>query len=61
VRGAGPVAKVDQLIGQVLDAEPLGKDSGQDQPGVGDRVGVVERDRKPVGTVGGWHRKGALL
>jgi hypothetical protein len=61
VRGAGPVAKVDQLVGELLDAEALGEDGGQDQTGVGDRVGVVEHDPKPAWTVGGWHRKGALL
>jgi hypothetical protein len=33
---------VDQRIGGLLDAEPLGQRSGQQQARVGDRVGVVE-------------------
>jgi hypothetical protein len=42
-------------------AQPGQRLGGQDQPGVGDCAGVVERDSKPVRTVGGCHRNGALL
>jgi hypothetical protein len=58
--GAGAVAKVDELIDDLLDAEPLGQRRGEDQPGVGDRVGVVEGDGQGVGTVRRWHRESAL-
>ena len=39
---AGPLAQVDQLVGGLLDAQPLGQ-RGRQQPRVGDRVGVVKR------------------
>jgi hypothetical protein len=41
---AGTVAEVDQLVDDRLEPEPLGQGGGQQQPGVGDRVVVVERD-----------------
>jgi hypothetical protein len=58
---AGRVAKVDQLVGDRLDAEPVGEGGGQQQAGVGDRVVVVEGNGEPIGAVGGWHRESALL
>ena len=38
---AGPLAQVDQLVGGLLDAEPLGQGGRQQQADVGDSVGVV--------------------
>jgi len=38
---ASPLAQVDQRIGGLLDAQPLGQGGRQQQPRVGDRVGVV--------------------
>jgi hypothetical protein len=40
---AGPLAQVDQGIGGLLDAQPLGQGGRQQQPRVGDGVGVVEQ------------------
>jgi hypothetical protein len=40
--GASPLAQVDQRIGGLLDAQPLGQRGRQQQPSVGDRVSVVE-------------------
>jgi len=57
---ARPLAKVDQLINDRLDAEPLGQCGREQQAGVGDRVVVVERHNKPSRAVGGWHRESAL-
>jgi hypothetical protein len=48
---AGPLAQVDQLVGGLLDAEPLGQGGGQQQAGVGDGVGVVEADVELVGVI----------
>ena len=59
--GAGALAQVDQLVDHRLDPEPLRQGGGQQQSGVGDRVLIVEGDRKAVWTVGGWHRESALL
>jgi hypothetical protein len=36
VGGAGPLAQVDQLIGGLLEPEPLGQGGGQQEAGVGD-------------------------
>ena len=36
---ASQLAQVDQLIGGLLDAQPLGQGGRQQQPGVGDGVG----------------------
>jgi hypothetical protein len=36
--GASPLAQVDQRIGGLLDAQPLGQRGRQQQPRVGDRV-----------------------
>jgi hypothetical protein len=41
---ARPVTQIDQLVGDLLDPQPLGQGRGQQQPGVGDRPGVVEGD-----------------
>jgi hypothetical protein len=30
--GAGPLAQIDQLVGGLLDAQPLGQRGGQQQP-----------------------------
>jgi hypothetical protein len=60
MRGTRPVAEVDQLVGGLLDPEPLGQGRGQQRPRVGDRALVIERHPDLVGhNVGGWHRKGA--
>jgi hypothetical protein len=53
VGGAGPLAQVDQRIGGLLDAEPLGQGGWQQQACVGDGVGVVEADVELVQGVGG--------
>jgi len=58
---ASPLAKVDQLVGCLLDPQPLGQRGGQQQTRVGDGVGVVEDDVEPVQGVGGSHRERALL
>jgi hypothetical protein len=53
------VAEVDQLVGGLLDSQPLSERGGQQQPGRGDRVLVVERDIDLVQHhMRGWHRKG---
>jgi hypothetical protein len=57
--GAGPLAQVDQRIGGLLDAQPLGQGGRQQQPGVGDRIGVVKADVELVQAVGGSHRESA--
>jgi hypothetical protein len=38
---ASPLAQVDELIGGLLDPEPLGQ-GGRQQPGIGDGAGVVK-------------------
>jgi hypothetical protein len=58
---AWPLAEADELVGGLLDTETLAEGGGQQQPGVGDGVGVVKGDVELVEGVGGWHRKGALL
>src|SRR5215216_1779314 len=54
----GWAAKIDDLVGDLLDAQPLGQRRRQ-HPGTGDGVVVVEGD---IGLVQhhleGWHRKG---
>jgi hypothetical protein len=45
--GAGrprPVPEIDQLVGALLDPQPLRERGGQQQPGASDRTLVVERD-----------------
>jgi hypothetical protein len=58
---ASPLAQVDQRIGGLPDAEPLGQGGGQQQAGVGDGVGVIEADVELVEGVAGSHRESALL
>jgi hypothetical protein len=58
---AGLLTQVDQRIGGLLDAQPLGQGGGQQQASAGDRVGVVKRDVELVKGVGGSHRERALL
>ena len=43
------VAEIDQLVGGLLDAQPLGQRGGQQQPGAGYRTGVADA----VGVSGG--------
>jgi hypothetical protein len=59
--GTATVAQVDQGVDDRLDSQALGQRGGQQQPGVGDRVVVVEGHNKPSAAVGGWHRESALL
>jgi hypothetical protein len=56
-----PVAQVDQLVDDRLHAKPLGQRGRQQQPGVGDRMIVIDGDHEPIEAVGGWHRESALL
>jgi hypothetical protein len=58
---ASPLAQIDQCIGGLLDAEPLGQGGGQQQARVGDGVGVIEAGVELVEGVGGSHRERALL
>jgi hypothetical protein len=58
---AGALAKIDELVGGLLDAQPLGQGGGQQQARVGDGVGVVEAGVELVEGVGGSHRESALL
>jgi hypothetical protein len=46
---ARPVAKVDQRVDGRLDPQPLGQRRGQQQPGVGDRVDLIEADDGVLG------------
>jgi hypothetical protein len=55
-----PLAQIDQRIGGLLDAQPLGQRGRQQQPGVGHGVGVVKGDVELVQGVGGSHRESAL-
>jgi hypothetical protein len=57
---AGLLAQVDQLVGSLLDAQPLGQRGSQQQARVGDGVGVVKTDVELVQGVGGCHRERAL-
>jgi hypothetical protein len=61
VRRAGLPAQVDQLVGGLLDAQPLGQRGSQQQARVGDGVGVVKADVELVESMGGSHRESALL
>jgi hypothetical protein len=56
-----PRSEVDELVGGLLDPQPLGHGGGQQQSRSGDRVGVVKGDVEPVQGVGGLHRERALL
>lgn len=44
MRRAWPVAKVDQFVGGLLQAESVGQGRGQQQARIGDRALVIERD-----------------
>jgi hypothetical protein len=56
-----PVTKIDHLVGDLLDPQPLGQGCGQQQSGAGDRTLVVEGDVDLVQDhVRGWPRKGVL-
>jgi hypothetical protein len=59
--GASPLAQIDHLLGGLLDAQPLGQRGRQQQPRVGDGMGVVKGDVELVQGVGGSHRDSALL
>jgi hypothetical protein len=52
VGGTRRAAQIDVLVDQLPEHEPFGQGGGQDEPGVGDRVVVVEADRDRVGAVG---------
>jgi hypothetical protein len=58
---AGPtrtVTKIDRLVGDLLDPQPLGQRRWQQQPGPGDRTLVIEGDVDLVQHhVRGWHRR----
>jgi hypothetical protein len=57
---AGAVTEVDELVGGLLDPQPLGQRGGQQQSGMCDGPGIVEGDLDLVQhDVGGSHRKGA--
>jgi hypothetical protein len=58
---ARPISQIDQRIGGLLDAQPLGQRGSQQQACVGDGVGVVKGDVELVEGVGGSHRESALL
>jgi hypothetical protein len=49
----GAIIEVDQLIDHRFDPQPVGECGGQQQPGIGDGVVVVEADGEPVWTVRG--------
>lgn len=57
--GTRTAAKVNQLVDDRLDLQPLRQRGRQQQPGVGDRM-VVEDRTKPCRAVGGWDREPAL-
>jgi hypothetical protein len=42
--GTGPLAEVDQLVGGLLDPEPVSERGGQQQARIGDHALVIERD-----------------
>jgi hypothetical protein len=46
---ARPLTQIDHLIGGLLDAKPLGQRGGQQQPGVGDRLAIIEGDDEAIG------------
>jgi hypothetical protein len=47
---ARPLAQGDQLVGGLLDAEPLGQEGGQQQAGVGDG----RLNGRPTAASGSW-------
>ena len=48
----GALAEVDVGVEQLTEHESLGQAGGKDQPGVGDRMVVVEGDGDLIGAVG---------
>jgi hypothetical protein len=58
---ASPLAQIDERIGGLLNAQPLGQGGRQQQAGVGDGMGVVKADVELVEGWGGPHREHALL
>jgi len=57
---AGAVIEVDQLVGGLLDPQPLGQGGGQQQASMRDGPRIIEGDLDLVQhNVGGSHRKGA--
>jgi hypothetical protein len=58
---ARPTAEIDQLVGGLLDSQPLGQGGSQQQPGRGDRVLVIKGDIDLVQQhPRGWRRRGVL-
>jgi hypothetical protein len=51
--GTRTATKVDQLVNDRLDPQPLSQRGRQQQPGIGDRVRVVEGNDEAIGAVGG--------
>jgi hypothetical protein len=59
-RRAGAVAEVQELVGGLLDPQPLGQGGRQQQASMGDGPRIVEGDLDLVQhDMGGSHRKGA--
>ena len=55
-----PLAEIDQLVGGLLDPQPLGQRGGQQQASVHNGPWIIKRDLDLVqDDVGGSHRKGA--
>jgi hypothetical protein len=54
---ASPLAQIDERIGGLLNAQPLGQGGRQQQAGVGDGMGVVKADVELVQGMGGSHRE----
>jgi hypothetical protein len=58
---ARTITQINELVGELLDPEPLGQRRGQQQPRGGDGVIVIEGDVDGVeNDVRGSHRKGVL-
>jgi hypothetical protein len=56
-----PVAEVDELVGGLLDPQPLRQRGGQQQASMRDGPRIIQGDLDLVQhDVGGWHRKGVL-
>jgi hypothetical protein len=58
---ASQLAQVDQRVGGLLDAQPLGQGGRQQQARIGHGMGVVKAGVELVWGVGGSHRESALL
>jgi hypothetical protein len=56
-----PVAEVDELVGGLLDPQPLRQRGGQQQASMRDGPRIIQGDLDLVQyDVEGWHRKGVL-